>query len=56
MSSTLVSGRLETINICFKCFWSGMHKLENGNRISRKGKNIKRRIPNESQFAHSSMG
>ena len=40
-SSSLMSGRLETVDICLKCFWSGKHKTKNGNILS-KSKPIKR--------------
>ena len=37
-SSTLLSGRLDTVIICFRCFWDGKHKtvIENGNLLSDK--------------------
>jgi hypothetical protein len=31
MSSRLINGRFETIEICFKCFLFGKHKIESEN-------------------------
>jgi hypothetical protein len=57
MRSSLINGRVETIDICTGCFWFKKFnpEREHGNALSKK-EPIERRISPKSQSTHSSVG
>lgn len=57
MRSSVVNGKVETVNICSSCLWEQLldDHSEDGNLLSKKDSNA-RRIPPELTSTHSRVG